>query len=284
MRFFVIKKANHMTNCKAEKKGNKNMSGKEQKAYYAVIPANVRYDKRLKANEKLLYGEITALTNERGYCWAGNKYFSDLYGVTPQAVSKWINGLKDCGYISIEYTYKNGTKEIESRIIKLVSTNVSDVLTNDSEVLTNVSGGINKCLRGYKQKVKDNDTDNNTDNNTVRKKERKSKSKSYDEQIAEYTQDEELQDALKAFVQMRAFIKKPLTEYGLKLLLNKLSKIGKTDAEKIAIVNRSVEHNWQGFFEIKEESSYQKSVQPEKKYDQNGYESEEELMKMFYGK
>lgn len=24
--------------------------------------------------------------------------------------------------------------------------------------------------------------------------------------------------------------------------------------------------------------------QPEKKYDQNGYESEEELMKMFYGK
>lgn len=28
----------------------------------------------------------------------------------------------------------------------------------------------------------------------------------------------------------------------------------------------------------------QKSVQPEKKYDQNGYESEEELMKMFYGK
>ena len=83
---------------------------------------------------------------------------------------------------------------------------------------------------------------------------------------------------------MRAFIKKPLTEYGLKLLLNKLSKIGRTDAEKIAIVNRSVEHNWQGFFEIKEETSYQKSSQPEKKYDQNGYESEEEFMKMFYGK
>ena len=269
-----------------EKEGSKNMSEKEQKAYYAVIPANVRYDKRLKANEKLLYGEITALTNERGYCWAGNKYFSDLYGVTPQAVSKWINGLKYCGYISIEYTYKNGTKEIESRIIKLASTNVSEVLTNDPEVLTNVSGGINKCLRGYKQKVKDNNTYlNNTDNNTVsNKKERKSKSKSYDEQIAEYTQDEELQEALKAFVQMRAFIKKPLTEYGLKLLLNKLSKIGRTDAEKIAIVNRSVEHNWQGFFEIKEESSYQKSVQPEKKYDQNSYESEEELMKMFYGK
>ena len=118
----------------------------------------------------------------------------------------------------------------------------------------------------------------------TKKEKPKKQTKSYDEQIAEYTGNEELKDALKAFVQMRAFIKKPLTEYGLKLLLNKLSKIGRTDAEKIAIVNRSVEHNWQGFFEIKEETSYQKSVQPEKKYDQNGYESEEEFMKMFYGK
>ena len=118
----------------------------------------------------------------------------------------------------------------------------------------------------------------------TKKEKPKKQTKSYDEQIAEYTGNEELQNALKAFVQMRAFIKKPLTEYGLKLLLNKLSKIGRTDAEKIAIVNRSVEHNWQGFFEIKEETSYQKSAQPEKKYDQNGYESEEEFMKMFYGK
>ena len=118
----------------------------------------------------------------------------------------------------------------------------------------------------------------------TKKEKPKKQTKSYDEQIAEYTCNEELQNALKAFVQMRAFIKKPLTEYGLKLLLNKLSKIGRTDAEKIAIVNRSVEHNWQGFFEIKEETSYQKPAQQEKKYDQNGYESEEELMKMFYGK
>ena len=306
------------------------MSEKDQKAYYAVIPANVRYDKRLKANEKLLYGEITALTNERGYCWAGNKYFSDLYGVTPQAVSKWINGLKDCGYISIEYTYKNGTKEIESRIIKLVSTNVSEVSTNVSEVSTNVSGGINKCFRGYKQKVKDNNTClNNTVNNTnehintkvskkeennntqnrqveiseelkqmqkeieqlkaeneklkTKKKKPKKQTKSYDEQIAEYTQNEELQNALKAFVQMRSFIKKPMTEYALKLMLKKLDELGNNDTTKIAIINQSITHNWQGIFPLKDEYTKQ-AKQPEKKYDQNGYESEEDLMAMFYGK
>lgn len=97
----------------------------------------------------------------------------------------------------------------------------------------------------------------------AKKEKTKRKAKSYDEQIAEYTGNAELQEALKAFVQMRAFIKKPLTEYGLKLSLGNLSKLGKTDAEKIAIVNRSVEHNWQGFFGIKEETAYQKPVQPE---------------------
>ena len=118
------------------------------------------------------------------------------------------------------------------------------------------------------------------------KKERKTKkqTKSYDEQISEYTGNEELQNALKAFIQMRAFIKSPVTEHGLKLLLNKLTKISRNDTEKITIVNNSIENNWKGFYGLKEESSYQKSVQPEKKYDQNSYESEEELMKILYGK
>ena len=37
------------------------------KSYYAVIPANIRYDDDLTPNAKLMYGEITALSNEQGY-------------------------------------------------------------------------------------------------------------------------------------------------------------------------------------------------------------------------
>ena len=163
----------------------------------------------------------------------------------------------------------NNLKDKESK--KEESNNTKNQQVEISEELKQMQKEIEQ-LKAENEKLK------------TKKEKPKKQTKSYDEQITEYTQNEELQNALKAFVQMRAFIKKPLTEYGLKLLLNKLSKIGRTDAEKIAIVNRSVEHNWQGFFEIKEETSYQKSSQPEKKYDQNGYESEEEFMKMFYGK
>ena len=85
--------------------------------YYAVIPANVRYDKDLPANAKLLYGEITALCNNKGFCWATNQYFADLYGVKKLAVSRWINALADKGYIFIVMEPKNDhTQELIRKI------------------------------------------------------------------------------------------------------------------------------------------------------------------------
>ena len=69
--------------------------------YYAIIPANVRYDNDLTPNAKLLYGEITALANTTGYCTANNKYFATLYDVKPRAVTDWISSLQKKGYIEI---------------------------------------------------------------------------------------------------------------------------------------------------------------------------------------
>lgn len=136
------------------------------KAYYAVIPANVRYDKELTPNAKLLYGEITALCNERGYCWANNAYFAELYGVSKKSVSKWIGQLVEKKYISSKIIYKKGTKEIEQRYLYVGCVPMEE----------NVHTYEKKCNEGMEEKfyapieekVKDNTTNtNNTINNTL---------------------------------------------------------------------------------------------------------------------
>lgn len=90
------------------------------RAYYSVIPANVRYDSELTPNAKLLYGEITALCNEKGYCWASNDYFANLYKVSKKSVSTWISQLNKKGYLSIEIKYKEDSNEILHRYIRIL--------------------------------------------------------------------------------------------------------------------------------------------------------------------
>ena len=56
--------------------------------FYSIIPADLRYDYRLKAVEKLFFSEISVLTTVVGYCYAGNKYFSNLYKCDVRTISR----------------------------------------------------------------------------------------------------------------------------------------------------------------------------------------------------
>tara|TARA_R100001143_G_C3341483_1_gene124523 strand:- start:642 stop:1301 length:660 start_codon:yes stop_codon:yes gene_type:complete len=114
--------------------------------YYAVIPAEVRYSKNLTPNAKLLYAEITALSQKDGSCWASNKYFSKLYDVSTVTISRWVSSLVENNFINREIVYKKGTKEIDKRYLQLCN------------------GGINKNVNApINKNVKDNNTSiNNT--------------------------------------------------------------------------------------------------------------------------
>lgn len=132
----------------------------EKPNYYAIIPADVRYDEKLKLGEKMMYGEITALSKKNGICYASNNYFAKLYNVSPQAISKWIKNLEKNNYISI--SYERDGKAIIKRNISMVSTQVD-------RVSTEVEGGINSSLEGYQQEIKENNTSNN--NTSINNKE-----------------------------------------------------------------------------------------------------------------
>lgn len=74
--------------------------------FYAVIPADVRYS-NIEAGAKLLYWEISALSNKQWFCFSQNRYFCGLYNVDPKTIQRWLKSLsiKDFIYIEIENNY-----------------------------------------------------------------------------------------------------------------------------------------------------------------------------------
>ena len=87
----------------------------EKPSFYAVLPAYVRYEKRLKPAERLLFAEISALTNKFGYCTASNGYFAELYEIEKETVSRWVNHLAKLGFLRLEMVYEG--KQIKGRKI-----------------------------------------------------------------------------------------------------------------------------------------------------------------------
>jgi len=129
----------------------------DKPAYYAIIPATVRYDQRLTPNAKLLYGEITALCHQEGYCWAGNQYFADLYEVSKTSISTWIGNLKDAGHITVEMNYKEGSKHILNRYIRILGEGIQENLHTPTRKLNDP----------IQENLIDNNTVNTTKNITV---------------------------------------------------------------------------------------------------------------------
>ncbi len=128
------------------------MENEPKPNYYAIIPAEVRYSD-IPPNAKLLYGEITALANKKGYCWAENKYFADLYKTTDRNVRRWLSALIDSGFVRCEYTNNERSIYIEGG--------------------QNCPGGRKEMSGGADKIVQDtiyNNTDNITVNSSPRKK------------------------------------------------------------------------------------------------------------------
>lgn len=99
---------------------------------YAILPAKIRYDKNLTDSEKLLFCELTALSNNKGFCYASNKYLSGIFNVTTGTVSKRINRLKEKGYLKI-IMIREGLEIKERHIYPLLDNPLSSAENDESD-------------------------------------------------------------------------------------------------------------------------------------------------------
>lgn len=113
------------------------------------IPKEIWLSEELTLQEKVFLVEIDSLDNEEG-CYAGNQYFADFFGVSKVRVSEVINSLVKKEYITSTIIYKEGTKQILKRVLKV-----------------SLIGYKRKVEEGIKEKFKDSNTTNNTVNKEI---------------------------------------------------------------------------------------------------------------------
>lgn len=221
--------------------------------FYAILPASVRYDGRLKAAEKILFCEITALSDQNGYCHAQNGYFSGLYGVDESTVRRWIRNLKNLGYIQVEYSVEGDTQQ--RRI-----TPCADAQPGGCPVPA--PGKITRTPRAKMpdppgQKCPHNNTSiNNTRYNNIRAREERRP----EDVFGEYAGvNASLANTLADFSRYREQKKKPLSTEGAVRLCRRLDALAKeaavndVDGYKVAVLDQSILNNWDGVFPLKYE-------------------------------
>ncbi len=88
--------------------------------FYKVFDS-VLSDKRLTYPEIILYGVIVRLSmNREKKCFASNQALSEIMRCSKSSISKWLDSLTKCGYISRSVHYAEGTKYIDKRYITAI--------------------------------------------------------------------------------------------------------------------------------------------------------------------
>jgi DNA-binding Lrp family transcriptional regulator len=154
-------------------------------SYYAIIPADVRYDDQIPANAKLLYGEISALISAEGYCYASNQYFSSLYGMAEETIARLITKLEKAGHIRRDMERDENGQIVKRKLYLRVS--VPEIQPLDEKINTPPQ----KNQGGIDEKVKDTNL-----SISIKEKDKKEKTKREKKPKPETMTDEQLHEAV----------------------------------------------------------------------------------------
>lgn len=203
---------------------------------YSICLNEWALDTEIK-NELPLLLIISSLCAEKGYCFASNEYLADKFKTTEETISRKLKKLEKKGYINIQYE-RYGFK-VDKRFIRIaVDENINCAIDE------NVNGAIDENVKDKNISI------NNTSINNIK-------------------ESDAFRSALDEFKQMRKTIKKPLTDNALKRLSKRLDEMAKTEEEKIAILNQSVDHCWQDIYPLKKPLIKEETPVEEEKEDIN---------------
>lgn len=145
-----------------------------QRNYYAIIPHFILNNKELSDKAKILYGHISTMTNQKGYCWASNCNLAKIMDCSSVTISRLINKIVRKGYLKSVMIRKN--KEIVERRLYLSDNylNQNDknpIIKNDKNLDTSYQNCIEPMIKNDKNPIVKNDKENiNNINNKINNK------------------------------------------------------------------------------------------------------------------
>lgn len=134
----------------AVKRDKKEIIISENRDFKGVwIPEMLYLTRKFTPNEKFLLIEIYSLTKKKNReCFANNKHFADFVGLKENTVQKMMLKFENAGYIKRNYEYREGTKEIDRRTIKLTQKFYDDFI-NETENADFSADVIENNQEGY---------------------------------------------------------------------------------------------------------------------------------------
>lgn len=117
--------------------------------YFIAVPRIILNDQTCSQTDKLVYGMINSLSNNKEYCYASNSYFANQLSVKEKTISNSINNLKRKKYIDVKFINSQ-------RIIYLNETIVSK---ENSKVLE--KNEDKNIVKNYQYKRKEYTRNNN---------------------------------------------------------------------------------------------------------------------------
>lgn len=169
------------------------------------------------------------------------KKLKSTHEISTQATNKYT-------LITIEnYSHFQDKKEKSNKQITHKATNKQQ--TNNKQITTNNNdNNDNNSFNNINNINNHNNSNNHSNSNTTQKKNIKRKGYSVEEQIAKI-ESKVLQEDLQDFVTMRKTIKDPITDRGMKILINKLVKLSEgNEAKAHELLEEAIEKNWKSVY------------------------------------
>lgn len=123
--------------------------------YFIAVPRIILNDQTCSQTDKLVYGVINSLSNNKEYCYASNSYFANMLSVKEKTISNSINNLKRKKYINVKFVNRQRRIYLNEKIVSKENSKVMEKNENTD------------IVKNYQYKRKEYTRKNNNINNNL---------------------------------------------------------------------------------------------------------------------